>query len=117
MDTVTKEKRSEIMSRIKSKSSIEVLPKTFNGMRLRKHPAIFGKPDFGSKKKKIAVFIDGCFWHCCPKHHRMPKSNVGFWGEKFHRNKARDHKVNRELKKQGYSVVRIWEHDLKKIKK
>lgn len=117
MDTVTKERRSYIMSRIKSKSSIEVLPKTFEKMWLRKHPAIFGRPDFGSKARKIAVFIDGCFWHVCPKHYRRPKSNVRFWNVKARRNKARDQKVNRELKKQGYSVTRIWEHDLKRKKR
>lgn len=117
MDTVTKEKRSEIMSKIKSKSSIEVLPASFTGMRLRKHPNIFGRPDFGNKSRKIAVFIDGCFWHCCPKHYRRPKSNTEFWDNKARTNKARDRKVSRELRKQGYSVTRIWEHDLKTKRK
>lgn len=116
MDTVSKKNRSYIMSRIRSSSSIEILPPQFKGMRLRRHPKMFGRPDFGSKSRKIAVFIDGCFWHCCPDHYRMPKSNVEFWRSKAERNRLRDLRVNEELSKQGYSVTRIWEHDLKKEK-
>lgn len=75
---------------------------------------IFGKPDFADKKNKIAVFIDGCFWHGCKKHYRAPKQNGKYWREKIRRNIERDKEVSRGLKKQGWKVVRIWEHKTKK---
>ncbi len=104
------------MSSIRSVSRIEKLPGRYwalKRLRLRRHPkGIFGTPDFGSKSKRIAVFIDGCFWHCCPRHFSMPKSNVEFWTKKFNRNIARDREVTAALKAQGFHVVRIWEHSL-----
>lgn len=113
MDKFTKEKRSQIMSKIKSKSGIEVLPQKFKGLYLRKHPkGIFGKPDFGNRTRKVALFIDGCFWHGCPKHYRKPKSNVAFWVLKIKRNKSRDRNVVRKLTKGGWEVIRVWECQL-----
>lgn len=117
MDTVTKKKRSEIMSRIKSKSSIEVLPDHLRGQGMRRHPKIFGRPDFGSKKRAVAIFIDGCFWHSCPIHGKTPKTNKKFWLAKFERNRNRDELVNKTLLDMGYNVIRIWEHDLKHKKR
>lgn len=73
-----------------------------------------GKPDFVFPKHKIAVFVDGCFWHGCPKHATQPKTNATFWQEKIARNKARDRKVNRLLRAKGWTVLRVWEHDLRK---
>ena len=110
MDIFTKKKRSQIMSKIKSKSGIEVLPRKFRGLYLRKHPKqIFGKPDFGNKSRKIAFFIDGCFWHECPRHYRKPKSNKKFWSAKVKRNRKRDRKVTKTLQKMDWIVIRIWE--------
>jgi len=106
--------RSEMMSRIRSVSKIEKLPKQMSGMYLRKHPTIYGKPDFGNKSRKIAVFIDGCFWHICPIHFRMPKTNRKFWIKKFKYNAERDKMVNNTLELLDYNVIRIWEHDIKK---
>jgi len=83
-----------------------------------KHPKnIPGKPDLAFKKLKIAVFIDSCFWHGCPAHLRMPKSNRAFWTAKIERNMARDKKVRALLRREGWSVLRIWEHDLGKEEK
>ncbi|MGY8652882.1 MAG: very short patch repair endonuclease [Verrucomicrobiia bacterium] len=79
----------------------------------RRHLPIFGKPDFVFRKTRIAVFIDGCFWHGCPKHCRMPATNRDYWERKIGRNLERDKKVKRELRKAGWTVVRIWEHELK----
>ena len=113
MDNVSKKTRSYIMSRIRSKSGIEVLPLRFRGLYLRKHPAgVFGNPDFGNKTSKIALFIDGDFWHGNPRTFRMPKSNVTFWRDKITANRRRDRKVNRTLMADGWTVVRIWESDL-----
>ena len=74
---------------------------------------IFGKPDFVFPEVKIAVFVDGCFWHGCPKHANAPKNNREFWRQKIDANKKRDQKVNRRLRSEGWSVQRIWEHDIK----
>jgi len=120
-DVFTKEKRSEVMSRIKGKGNkdtelamIQVLRKHhISGWR--RNQAILGKPDFVFPKQKIALFVDGCFWHGCPKpkHSNMPKNNREFWAEKLQKNKDRDKFVNRELRKLGWKVIRVWEHELK----
>jgi len=116
MDKHTKEQRSYNMSRIPSvNTKIELVVKEMlKGSHLRYQPKIYGKPDFGSKKKRIAVFIDGCFWHKCPKCYTEPKSNRKFWIPKIKRNAERDKIINRELRKQNYRVIRFWEHQIKK---
>lgn len=70
-----------------------------------------GKPDFAFLKKKIAIFADGCFWHGCPIHGTWPKSNSDFWRNKIKTNQKRDVDVTRQLKKAGWKIVRIWEHE------
>jgi DNA mismatch endonuclease (patch repair protein) len=74
---------------------------------------LFGKPDFAFRKERVAIFVDGCFWHCCPKHGKMPASNRAFWKEKLAGNRARDRLVNWTLRRRGWRVLRIWEHELK----
>lgn len=101
------------MSRIRSESGIEVLPEGLKGLYLRKHPrGICGRPDFGNKTRKVAVFIDGCFWHKCPAHYREPKSNREYWIPKMERNRERDKEVTARLRGEGWRVVRVWEHEL-----
>ena len=118
-DVFTKEKRSEVMSKIKGKGNkaTEVaLAKLFrtNGISgWRRQYPIVGKPDFAFPKHKVAVFVDGCFWHGCPKHSTKPKSNKKFWLAKLEANRTRDRKVSRLLRAEGWRVIRIWEHDLK----
>ncbi len=109
MDTLTKEQRSSLMSRIRSESSIERIPSELEGLYLRRHPRMFGNPDFGNKRRKIALFIDGCFWHGCRLHYKAPKSNQDYWREKIRRNKKRDKEVTKRLGEMGYLVVRVWE--------
>ena len=75
---------------------------------------VLGKPDFVFRRSQLALFVDGCFWNCCPKHSNMPANNKSFWRKKLGANKARDVFVNKELRKQGWRVVRIWEHALTK---
>lgn len=72
------------------------------------------RPDFLFPKRKLAVFVDGCFWHACPKHATKPKNNAAFWRKKLAANQARDRKVNRMLRRAGWCIVRIWECDLAK---
>lgn len=117
-DIVSKKKRSEIMSRIKSKDSkIEILFRIElwkQGFRYRKNSVKhFGKPDIVLPKYKTVIFIDSCFWHGCKKHCRIPAVRKKFWTEKITRNKERDKEVSKFYKKQGWKIFRIWEHDLK----
>lgn len=72
------------------------------------------RPDFVFPKSKLAVFVDGCFWHGCPRHATQPKSNRAFWRNKIAGNQRRDRRVNRTLRRTGWQVIRIWECRLKK---
>jgi DNA mismatch endonuclease (patch repair protein) len=108
------------MSAIRSKynkTTEYALIKIFRQARItgwRRHPkTIYGKPDFIFKLPKIAVFVDGCFWHGCKRIKKLPKHNGKFWRAKIQGNIKRDKVVNRELRGEGWKVVRIWEHDLK----
>lgn len=78
----------------------------------RRHPKLFGNPDFGFREHRLAIFVDGCFWHGCPKHASYPATNRAFWEKKLLRNKDRDRLVTRTLKKGGWRVLRIWQHEL-----
>jgi DNA mismatch endonuclease, patch repair protein len=80
----------------------------------RRHQPVFGKPDFIFRRQRLAVFVDGCFWHGCPRCYSRPMSNRRFWDDKFATNKARDRLVTRTLRRRGWRVVRIWEHQLRK---
>jgi len=73
-----------------------------------------GRPDFIFPKQKIAIFLDGCFWHGCPRCYSEPKTNKKFWRDKFISNKKRDTKVNLLLRKKGWKIKRFWEHRVKK---
>jgi DNA mismatch endonuclease (patch repair protein) len=66
--------------------------------------------DIAFTKARLAVFVDGCFWHACPSHGRIPKANSGYWPFKLARNHARDTANRRSLESDGWRVVRIWEH-------
>lgn len=78
----------------------------------RRHRPVFGRPDFVFPKLKIAVFVDGCFWHQCPRHSNVPANNRPFWARKLAANCARDRLVGRTLRADGWRVVRVWEHEL-----
>ncbi|MBN8628353.1 MAG: very short patch repair endonuclease, partial [Planctomycetes bacterium] len=71
-----------------------------------------GRPDFVFRRARLAVFVDGDFWHGHPRNCRMPKSNAAYWKAKIARNRARDKAVNRTLRALGWRVVRIWESSL-----
>lgn len=72
------------------------------------------RPDFVFRSLRVAVFVDGCFWHGCPKHATWPKNRAAFWRNKIQGNQARDRRVNRALRKRGWTVLRIWEHELRR---
>lgn len=110
--------RSEIMSRVRgrgNKSTELALVRLFRKHGItgwRRNTRFFGKPDFAFPKLRVAIFVDGCFWHSCPKHQSTPASNRSFWQRKLQRNKARDRLVRRTLKEHGWTVLRIWQHEL-----
>lgn len=118
MDTFTKEKRSEIMSRIRSKDTGPeiALRKALwsQGFRYRIY---YGKEkiDIAFPSKKIAIFIDGCFWHSCPQHSVIPKSNKQYWMPKLKANIERSSSKDKRLIENGWKIIHIWEHELKDI--
>jgi DNA mismatch endonuclease (patch repair protein) len=81
------------------------------------HPEILGTPDFYFPGLRLAVFLDGCFWHGCPQCGHIPKTNVEYWTAKISRNQRRDKATRSELRKQGYRVLQVWEHELREEKK
>jgi DNA mismatch endonuclease, patch repair protein len=144
-DVFTKAKRSDVMSRIRSRGNARTelaLVRLFraNGITgWRRHLEVRGqkdegrrkaavhtshlpthtfrvRPDFVFRRERVAVFVDGCFWHGCPQHETKPRNNAAFWRKKFAANKARDRLVNRTLRRSGWRVLRIWEHTLAKTR-
>lgn len=119
MDTVSPHERSRIMASVKSdgnKSTEVTLAKLLRTEGLsgwRRHYSLDGKPDFVFPKKRLAVFVDGCLWHGCPKHCRIPHTNRAYWVKKIARNKRRDARTRRLLRIKGWIVFRIWEHEIK----
>lgn len=82
------------------------------GLRYRLRPRLPGTPDIAFLGPRVAVFVDGCFWHGCPEHYRAPATNPGYWAEKLRRNRNRDVDVDEKLSRLGWRVLRIWEHDV-----
>lgn len=115
MDTFSAKKRSWIMAQVKSTGNRSTEKKFIAVLReskllgWRRHYPIFGKPDFVFPRAKVAVFVDGCFWHGHPRKCRVPQSNREYWLEKIDRNIVRDRLVTRTLKDKGWKVIRIWE--------
>lgn len=83
------------------------------GLRYRLNSALPGKPDIVLTRYKIVIFVDGCFWHCCPVHGSLPETNTTFWKSKIARNVERDNEVNVLLEQNGWRVIRVWEHEIK----
>ena len=73
-----------------------------------------GKPDFGWPNARVVLFAHSCFWHACPEHCRAPKSRKEYWDGKLAANRQRDQEVRAQLESQGWTVIVLWEHDLKK---
>lgn len=118
-DTLTTFQRSKLMGRVRQHgTSIELLlrQKLWSAglrYRLKTKEKLPGSPDLVFVRAKVAVFVDGCFWHGCPIHGTRPKTNEDFWAMKLSRNRERDAQVNRKLEALGWVPVRIWEHEVK----
>lgn len=139
-DSLSRKKRSELMARIRSTDDASTETLAVAAFRAagvtgwRRHVAVSlrsclrhgvrevdghaiqrvlsVRPDFVFRRERVAVFIDGCFWHGCPLHSHTPKSNKAYWRKKLGRNRARDKVVDKLLKARGWLVVRVWEHDM-----
>lgn len=119
MDSVTLETRSRVMAQVRSKRNRStewrlracLIRSGIRGWTLDAANLI-GKPDFIFPTQRVVVFVDGCFWHGCPKCQRIPSSNVSYWEGKIARNRTRDRAVNAMLRKEGWKVLRVWEHQL-----
>ncbi len=115
-DVHTPEQRSYNMSRIRgggTKPEI-LLRKALwaAGLRYRIKNKLPGKPDIAFPSVKVAIFVDGCFWHGCPEHMTWPKNNAEFWKEKIEGNMVRDREVKVDLSEIGWSTLRFWEHEI-----
>jgi DNA mismatch endonuclease, patch repair protein len=135
-DIFTRKKRSEVMSRIRSRGNketeialmrilrqnkisgwrrhalIRITNSRPSRLRVRSIRLFIVRPDFVFRARRVALFVDGCFWHACPKHSNLPANNRPFWRKKLSANQRRDRLVNRALKKAGWRVLRVWEHEL-----
>jgi DNA mismatch endonuclease, patch repair protein len=111
--------RSRIMGRIRSNGNYTTelrfvrMMRKHNIRKWRRKYKLHGRPDFVFVHRRLAVFIDGDFWHGNPRKFRMPKSNCAYWAEKIRRNRIRDREVNKTLKEMGWRVIRFWESSLR----
>lgn len=118
-DVYDREKRSWLMSRVRSRGNQSTEKRFIKLLRehritgWRRNYPLLGNPDFCFPAAGVAVFVDGCFWHGCPKHGQIPKTNRKFWQNKIARNAARDRYVSAALRRDGWHVHRFWEHELR----
>lgn len=117
MDIVDLKTRSRMMAAVRSRNTKpEILLRKalweagLRGYRLRK--GLPGRPDMVFPRHKVAVFVDGCFWHGCPRCYKAPENNKAFWRAKLAENRSRDEAVNAKLRQLGWRVVRFWEHEV-----
>ncbi len=116
-DIFTPEKRSWVMSQIRGKDTkIELRMRKMleeTGYRFEMHPQMYGNPDFAHRRKKIAIFCDGDFWHGY-RYGQKKRLAKKFWRDKIENNLRRDRRYDRKLRRDGWSVLRLWEHDIEK---
>lgn len=128
-DVYTRAERSALMAKVRGRGNLtteQALAKLLRRQGWsgwRRQQAVRGRtaagerfqvrPDFVFPVRRLAVFVDGCFWHGCPRHGTRPQGNAAFWQAKFRRNRARDRRDMRRLRRAGWQVVRLWEHELR----
>jgi DNA mismatch endonuclease (patch repair protein) len=106
------------MSQIRGKQNLKteiLLVNLFRNHRIRgwrRGSRLIGRPDFVFPSERVALFVDGCFWHGCSTHGTIPATNELFWLRKLSGNRARDRRVNRALRDAGWCVIRVWQHEL-----
>lgn len=108
--------KSEQMARVRTKDTApELLLRRalwHAGIRYRLRARLPGSPDLVVPRAMVAIFVDGCFWHGCPDHYKLPATNCSFWQNKLEKNHARDNLANQTLADQGWTVLRFWEHEV-----
>jgi len=115
VDKYDKATRSKMMAAVRSRGNrstelrLAELPRRHGLSGWRRHYPVAGTPDFCWPKCRVALFVDGCFWHGCPRCRRAPKSNQAFWDAKVTENRRRDRKATKALRKEGWTVIRVWE--------
>ncbi len=128
-DIYTRAERSALMAKVRGRGNLtteQALAKLLRSQGWsgwRRQQAVRGRdasgerfrvrPDFVFAVRRLAVFVDGCFWHGCPWHGTRPRGNAAFWRAKFRRNRARDRRDTRRLRREGWRVLRLWEHELR----
>lgn len=118
-DWLSQEQRSRNMASIRSKGNAtteRVFLRLLQKARIsgwRRHLNLPGKPDFVFRSQRLAIFVDGCFWHGCPRCYRLPEDNRPYWKAKVLSNRRRDRRRTRELQSNNWRVLRVWEHSLK----
>lgn len=116
-DVFSPQKRSAIMSCIKGHDNTATEGRLIGLLRKhaitgwRRRAKVFGRPDFVFYNLRVAIFIDGCFWHGCPEHGTRPRTNAGYWNPKIEGNVFRDRRNNAALEARGWAVIRVWEHE------
>lgn len=116
-DRLSANERSQLMARVRQRDTAPeaALGKAMwaKGLRYRKSAKVLGtRPDFSFAAKRIAVFVDGCFWHGCPNHYGAPVGNADFWAKKLTQNRERDERDNQILRSEGWTVFRFWECEI-----
>lgn len=128
-DVYTRAERSALMAKVRGRGNLTTeqalakLLRTHGWSGWRRQQVVRGRtaaggrfrvrPDFVFRVRRLVLFVDGCFWHGCPRHGTRPRGNAAFWRTKFRRNQARDRRDTRRLRRAGWKVLRLWEHELR----
>jgi len=128
-DIYTRAQRSALMAKVRGRGNattegaLAAILRAQGWSGWRRQQAVLGhngkgapfrvRPDFLFRARRLVIFVDGCFWHGCPRHGTKPKGNAAFWRAKFRRNLERDRRDTRNLRRSGWQVVRLWEHELR----
>ena len=128
-DIYTRAQRSALMARVRGRGNastegvLAVVLRAQGWSGWRRQQGVRGcdprrgpfriRPDFVFRVRRLVVFVDGCFWHGCPRHGTKPQGNAAFWRAKFRRNRERDRRDTRNLSRAGWRVLRLWEHELR----
>jgi DNA mismatch endonuclease (patch repair protein) len=123
-DTFDRAMRSKVMAAVKSKNNrttewrlrSALMRSGLSGWRMHAKD-VLGCPDFVFDKKRLVVFVDGCFWHGCPKCYRAPQASKKYWADKVKRTMRRDKSYRAKLKRDGWRILRVWEHELRDVGK
>lgn len=104
-------KRTDTKAEVQLRSALHARGLRFRKDMLVRAGSVRTHPDIVFTRVKVAVFVDGCFWHMCPEHFHMPKTNQAYWVPKLEANVARDRRVDAALEEAGWTVMRFWEHE------